>query len=606
MSVLNELSRRNVIRVAIAYLAGAWLLIQVLETLFPIFGLSQTSIQVVVIVLAVGFVPVVILAWVFQATPDGLKFDAGVDRAAPGNSVKTLDRVIIVMLTLAVGYFAIDKFVVDPARDAAEIEAAKEEGRSDAIVGAFGNKSIIVLPFLNISNDQGQEYFADGLTEELLNLLAKIPELRVISRSTAFTFKGKENVVTEVAKKVNVAHVLEGSIRKSGNKIRVTAQLIDGLTDTHLWSETYDREIDDIFVIQDDISARVVEELKVRLLGQQPLAQRVDPQAYDLFLQALYILDQGDAEDELKRAESLLLRALELEPDFPAAISELARAYWNLSPRDASGRYQQLRDEQLERLISLDPDGTEANTWLAIINTWEARRPHEAARYMEAAVAADPGNVRTLRVAAFFLAELGRTDEAIAVGNFIVRRDPACGGCVSALANAYRRSGRHAEAVETLEAIFEWRPPDHQSNWHMGVAYLFSGEPGKALELFEPGKDAGMGYAYMLALHELGRYEEFEEMLARQIEQIDENAAGMLARIYAWLGENDKAFEYLEMAMEADPNTATGLGNDFYNKIKGDPRWDELLSRYGVVPWDQLNIEFDPRLPEEITRMFED
>ena len=606
MSFLSELSRRNVFRIAIAYLAASWLLIQVLETLFPIFGLAQTSIQVVVIVLTVGFVPVVILAWVFQVTPDGLKFDADVDRAVPGTSAKSLDRIIIVMLTLAVGYFAIDKFVFDPARDAAEIEAAKEEGRSDAIVGAFGNKSIIVLPFLNISDDQGQDYFADGLTEELLNLLAKIRELRVISRSTAFTFKGKENVVTEVAKKVNVAHVLEGSVRKSGNKIRVTAQLIDARSDTHLWSETYDREIDDIFGIQDDISARVVEELKIRLLGPQPLAHRVDPQAYDLFLQALYILNQGDEEGELKRAESLLLRALELEPDFPAAISELARAYWNLSPRDASGRYQQLRDEQLERLISLDPDGTEANTWLAIINTWEARRPHEAARYMEAAVAADPANLRTLRVTAFFLAELGRTDEAISVGNYIVRRDPACGGCVSALANAYRRSGRHAEAVETLESIFEWRPPDHQSNWHMGVAYLFSGEPGKALELFEPGKDAGMGYAYMLALHELGRYEEFEEMLARQIEQIDESGAGVLARIYAWLGENDEAFEYLEMAMAADPNTATGLGNDFYNKIKGDPRWDELLSRYGVVPWDRLDIEFNPRLPEEITRMLED
>lgn len=115
-----------------------------------------------------------------------------------------------------------------------------------------------------------------------------------------------------------------------------------------------------------------------------------------------------------------------------------------------------------------------------------------------------------------------------------------------------------------------------------------------------------MGYAYMLALHELGRYEEFEEMLARQIEQIDESGAGVLARIYAWLGENDEAFEYLEMAMAADPNTATGLGNDFYNKIKGDPRWDELLSRYGVVPWDRLDIEFNPRLPEEITRMLED
>jgi TolB-like protein/cytochrome c-type biogenesis protein CcmH/NrfG len=605
MSLLSELSRRNVIRVAIAYLAGAWLLIQVLETLFPIFGVPATSIQVIVVILAIGFVPAVIAAWVFQLTPDGLKLDADVDRAAPGASAKILDRIIIVMLTLAVGYFAIDKFVFDPARDAADIEAAREEGRSDAIVGAFGDKSIIVLPFVNMSDDASQEYFSDGLTEELLNLLAKIPELRVVSRSTAFTFKGKENVVPEVAKKVNVAHVLEGSVRKSGNKIRVTAQLIDARTDRHLWSETYDREIDDIFVIQDDISGQVVEELKLRLLGRQPLAARVDPQAYDLFLQALFILNQGDDDDEIRRAESLLLQALRLEPDFPAAISELARAYWKLIQSDPSGPYRQLRDEQIDRLIAIDPDGSDANAWLAMLNTWEDRNPQAAARYMEAAIAADPTNLRTLRIASFFLTELGRTEEAIAVGNYIVSRDPACGSCVSALAIAYRHSGRHAEAVRTMESMLEWRPPDHQFNWHMGVAYLFSGQPGKALELFEPGKDDGMGYAYLLALHELGRYEEFEERLAGEIERIDENGGGVVARIYAWLGENDKAFEYLEMAMAADPNMFSAVGNDFYRKIQSDPRWDELMSRYGIVPWYQLDIEFNPRLPEEILRSIE-
>lgn len=605
MSILSELSRRNVIRVAIAYLAGAWLLIQVLETLFPIFGLPATSIQVVVVILAIGFVPAVIVAWVFQLTPEGLKLDSDVDRAASGTSAKTLDRVIIVMLTLAVGYFALDKFVFDPARDAVEIEAAREEGRSDAVIGAFGDKSIIVLPFVNMSDDTSQEYFSDGLTEELLNLLAKIPELRVVSRSTAFTFKGKENVVPEVAKKVNVAHVLEGSVRKSGNKIRVTAQLIDARTDRHLWSETYDREIDDIFVIQDDISGQVVEELKLRLLGRQPLAARVDPQAYDLFLQALFILNQGDEDDEIRRAESLLLQALRLEPDFPAAISELARAYWKLIQSDSSGPYRQLRDEQIDRLIAIDPDGSDANAWLAMLNTWEDRNPQAAARYMEAAIAADPTNLRTLRIASFFLTELGRIDEAIAVGNYIVRRDPACGGCVSALAVAYRHSGRHAEAVRTMESMLEWRPPDHQFNWHMGIAYLFSGQPGKALELFEPGKDDGMGYAYLLALHELGRYEEFEERLAGELELIDENGGGVVARIYAWLGENDRAFEYLEMAMAADPNMLSNVGNDFYKKIQSDPRWDELMSRYGIVSWDQLDIEFNPQLPDEILQSLE-
>ena len=607
MSLLNELSRRHVIRVAIAYLAAAWLLIQVVETLFPIFGLSQTSIRVVVIVLTIGFVPAVIAAWVFQVTPDGLKLDADVDRSAPGTSAKVLDRVIIVMLTLAVGYFAVDKFVFDPARDAAEIEAAREEGRSDAMIGAFGDKSIIVLPFANISDDPSQEYLADGLAEELLNLLAKIPELRVISRSTAFTFKGKENVIPEVAKKVHVAHVLEGSVRKSGNTIRVTAQLIDARTDTHLWSETYDREIDDIFVIQDDISGLVVEALKLQLLGPQPLAQRVDPRAYDLFLQALFVLNQSTDDDEAKRAETLLLNALELEPQFPAAISELARAYWNLSRDDESGQYRQRRDEQIERLVALDPDGTEANAWQAIINTWEDRNPQAAARHMEAAIAADPTNLRTLRIASFFLTELGRIEEAIAVGTYIVRRDPACGGCVSALAVAYRHSGRHAEAVETMESILEWRPPDGQFNWHMGVAYLFSGEPAKALELFEPEKDEGAAVGYVAALHDLGRDEEAAEVLARQIEVFEkgEGGAEAIARMYAWLGDKDKAFEYLEMAMQEDSRSATGLGTDFYNKIKGDPRWDEMLSRYGIVTWDELDIEFNPQLPEEILQSLE-
>jgi TolB-like protein len=195
-----------------------------------------------------------------------------------------------------------------------------------------------------MSDDRDQEYFSDGLTEELLNLLAKIRELRVISRSTAFTFKGKDIVVTEVAKKVNVGHVLEGSVRKSGNTIRVTAQLIDALTDTHLWSETYDRELDDVFEIQDDISRRVVEELKVRMLGQNLRARRVDPEAYDLFLQARFILNALD-EDRVQQAETLLLRALEIEPDYPAAISELARVYFTLS-RDFQENFARFRQKR--------------------------------------------------------------------------------------------------------------------------------------------------------------------------------------------------------------------------------------------------------------------
>jgi len=602
MSLLSELARRDVIRVAIAYLAGSWLAIQVLETLFPIFGVAESLIQTVVIALAIGFVPALILSWVFQLTPEGLRFDAEVDRSAPSPYGKVLDRTIIVLLTLAVGYFAVDKFVFDPARDAAEIEAAREEGRVDAIIDAYGDKSIIVLPFVNMSDDRDQEYFSDGLTEELLNLLAKIPELRVISRSTAFTFKSEDIVVTEVAKKVNVGHVLEGSVRKSGNTIRVTVQLIDALTDTHLWSETYDRELVDVFEIQDDISGRVVEELKVRMLGQTLNSQRVDPEAYDLFLQARFILNVLD-EDRVHQAESLLLKALEIAPDYRAAISELARVYFTLGTdqSDQFALYRQKRDEQVERLVKLDPDSAEAKGWLAVISYWEGGDTQAAAKYMEAAIAANPADSRILQITAFFLGNLGRTEEAIAVGKYIISRDPACASCLSALAWAYRLSGRHAEAVETLESILEWRPPDAQFSWQYGVALLFAGEPEKALEWFDNGANSGMAVGYLAALHDAGRQKEFERELSK-FDASDPLQWEGLARVYAWIGDNDKAFEFIEKIIEENPDRASDFDTDFYARLEGDPRWTDFRTRHGYDKRTARHVEFNPVLPEEIMR----
>ena len=257
MSFLKELKRRNVLRVGAAYVVGSWLLIQVAETIFPLFGYGDTPARMVVIVLAIAFIPSLIFSWAFEITPEGLKRDADVDRdlSVIQTTGKKLDRIILVVLALALAYFAFDKFVLDPARDAVELatatQEAHQEGRSEALVDSYGDKSIAVLPFVNMSSDPEQEYFSDGISEELLNLLAKIPELRVISRSSSFAFKGGKIDIPTVAKKLNVAHVLEGSVRKAGNQVRITAQLIDARTDTHLWSETYDRELANIFAVQD-------------------------------------------------------------------------------------------------------------------------------------------------------------------------------------------------------------------------------------------------------------------------------------------------------------------------------------------------------------------
>jgi hypothetical protein len=217
-----ELKRRNVFRVGIAYVVTAWLVIQVVETIFPAFGFGDAAVRTAVILLAVGFPLVLIFSWLFQLTPEGLKLDRDVDRSGPvlTHAGKRLDRAIIVVLALALGYFAIDKFLIDPARDAAREELISERARTEAIIGSFGENSLAVLPFVNMSNDVENEYFSDGVAEEVLNLLAKIPDLRVISRSSSFSFRGKDIDIPSIAEALNVALVLEGSVRRYRGRLR--------------------------------------------------------------------------------------------------------------------------------------------------------------------------------------------------------------------------------------------------------------------------------------------------------------------------------------------------------------------------------------------------
>ena len=221
MSLFNELKRRNVLRVAAAYLVVAWLLIQVSETIFPLFGLGDAPARIVVLIFVVGLIPTLVIAWAFELTPEGLKRESTValdESIAPGNGNR-LDRIIIVVLALALGFFAFDKFVLDPARDADIAESARKEGRTETLVESYGDNWIVVLPFADLSPGGDQAYFSDGLAEEVLNLLAQIRELRVISRSSAFSFKGSKMPVPEIASVLNVQHVLEGSVRRAGDQI---------------------------------------------------------------------------------------------------------------------------------------------------------------------------------------------------------------------------------------------------------------------------------------------------------------------------------------------------------------------------------------------------
>jgi TolB-like protein len=372
MSFFAELKRRNVIRVGAAYVALSWLFIQVVETLFPIFGLSDQAMRAVVIILFVGFVPAVVAAWAFEWTPEGLKRDGEVEAASQigRHMAKRLDRVIMVVLALALGYFVVDKFALAPQREAEEQDVRAEQlaaatkearraGRSEAIVESYGDKSIAVMPFADMSPDGDQRFFSDGISEELLNLLARFDDLRVISRSSSFAMSEEGLSAPEIAQRLNVSYVLEGSVRRSGDTVRITAQLVDARSDTHLWSETYDRTVHDVFAVQDEISAHVVDELQVRLLGAAPKSGTTEPAAYELYLRGLSELA---SHDDIERAVTIFEQVIDIDPDYAPAYGSMAVALvWSdLKPS--------IRDPRLEaaasRALKLDPGNSDALTAL--------------------------------------------------------------------------------------------------------------------------------------------------------------------------------------------------------------------------------------------------
>ena len=598
-SLLDELKRRNVIRVGIAYLAVAWLILQVAETLLPVYGFTDAAIRNLVVILAVGLLVTLPLSWAFEWTPKGIIKESGVDASKPESRQdnKRLDQFIIVILVIAVAFFAVDKFVLDPARDATEIEAAMEKGRTDALVESYGDKSIAVLAFADMSPAGDQEYFSDGIAEELLNVLTTVSELRVISRSTSFTFKGGTTPVKEIAERLDVTYVLEGSVRKAGDRIRITAQLIDARTDTHVWSETYDRDFDDIFTIQDEISNSIVEQLKLTLLDGVPSAQEIDPKAYEKYLKALHIVHTSNR-NQLRDAQALLNEVLAMAPDYIPALNALGRLYYRIPKTEGMSSAENIGEIHAlaDRVVAIDPNGASALIWQGWLAFTE-NKLQEAAGFYERAARVDANNTSLLRVLVVFLTEINRPDEAIAMGHYLLRRDPACAVCINNLSYAYRVSGRYEEAAAALELILEWHAPTAGFYWSLGVSWLLAGNPEDALTAFEKEVDeANREMGAIMALHDLGREEEFESRFSRFFEHSANEES--IARIYAWIGDNDKAFEWLEKAIEANgPGLFLSLGADLYAKIRPDPRWQAMRDMYGASDVPVEEVSFDYSLP---------
>ncbi len=605
MSLFNELKRRNVFKVGIAYIVVAWLVAQVLQLIFESFGTPAWVMKTVLVLLATGIPFALFFAWAFEMTPEGIKRESDVDRtqSITPQTGKKLNTVIFTLMALAIAYFSYDKFVLSSGRDAALVEAATQTASEQVATQeapAHTDKSIAVLPFVNMSDDASNEYFSDGLSEELLNLLAKIPELRVAARTSSFSLKGKEMQIAEVGEILKVAHVLEGSVRKSGSRLRITAQLIKADDGYHLWSETFDREMDDIFVIQDEIALKVVEALKVTLFGEAPSVGETNPEAYALVLQARHFLYQRSA-DSLERAEALYKQAIEEVPDYAAAWTGLAAVYTEQSGNGLRPIIEgyQLAIEAAEHAIAIDPDyapGHAARGNIALLRN----DPKTAAVQLKKALQLDPANTDIIASAATLVELLGTPDKAIALLQFVIERDPVNADAHAGLGRSLRVSSRWDEAIEAYQTSLALSPARLGSHQGMGESLLMNGEPEKALEIYalEPDEEwrtKGMALAY----YTLGRQDEFEATFTELRDRWGDDWPSEIAHVYNWIGDKDSAFEWLNKAVDQNED---GLNQQYYQPLlqsmHDDPRWSEFRARTIGSEEALRKIDFKVELPK--------
>jgi len=463
MRLLAELRRRNVIRMAGLYLVGAWLITQVSSTVLPMFDAPAWLPRTVVILLAIGFVPTLVFSWVFELTPQGLKRDAEVkpEESIAPQTARRMDRLIIAMLILALVYFSFDKFVLAPRREAVMLADAQQPVSPQARA-----KSIAVLPFTDLSPGHDQEYFSDGMAEEILNALAQVKDLKVAGRTSSFFYKGKNEDLRAIGKALCVANVLEGSVRKQREQVRITAQLIQASDGTHLWSQAYDGDLADVFELQERIARAITDQLKVVLQGEQktrlvPVAT-TSPEAYALYLQATAIFDRRDG-PHYQDAIAALQEAIRLDPKYARAHSRLAALYvvlLNFMDQNLQDT-QSLLMQHARSASALDP---------ALAEPWAS---------IGFSLGKFPGKLVEQRKAFDRALELDADDVTT---NFWYG--------LSLVKTGYRRRGtalidRALEIDPMLPNALRWR----------GILYFDGGDPERAEQLLKRARDLGLPFA---------------------------------------------------------------------------------------------------------------
>lgn len=602
MSLLGELKRRNVVRMALLYVVAGWVVLQIADVLFAPLGLPEWTFRLVFGLLLLGFPFALIFAWVFELTPEGLKRerDMGADRSAVPQAEHKMNVAIVVLLVLAIAGLVVDRAVpergVGPERSAASAgeppAAAAVEPAATAPPATADDDSIAVLPFVNMSGDPENEYFSDGLSEELLNTLVRIGGLKVTGRTSSFAFKGRNQDLREIGRLLNVTNVLEGSVRKAGNRVRITAQLIKTSDGYHLWSETFDRELDDIFAIQQEIAEQVTRALQVTLLGEDPGDRPAatfpssDPQAYEEYLRGMYIWQRfPDDRDVLTRARAHFEKAIELDAEYADAYFGMYR-YWDRMNRNGhvpfleSKEHMQEFAEELSRLAPGSDRALSAAARNALINY----RYAEARDYLAEAVGRYPSSATVWSEYAASLLPFRQFDEALEAVSRAVELDPLSLEILRWKSFVLYALGNCDGAAAAMQRALEFEPGIGRFRYYAAMCvYETTGDVNQALPLAQAESVVFLrNTALAIFYNALGDAERAQERLDDMYAAHGDSASYQYGQIHAQWGDIDSALTWLENAVAIHDTGITQAGYDrLLDPLRGEPRFRQILQDSG-------------------------
>lgn len=577
-----KLRRRKVVQWGLAYLAGAWALLQVIGFAADAFHWPDAAKQLSMLTLAVGLPVAMTLAWYHG------------DRGE--QSVTRVELAVLTLLLLLGGgvlwlyknrtvppQVAVDRVPVTPVSTSTAVTSDKRP-------------SIAVLPFVNMSPDKDQEYFSDGLSEQMLDVLAKVPQLRVIARTSSFSFKGKEVDAATIARILGVSHLLEGSVRKSGNRLRISAKLVRASDSSQLWSETYDRNLEEVFKVQDDIAAAVVAQLRITMLGASTqVDQTTDPATYVDYLRARQLY-QSYTKDSLALASTLLERVVAADGKYGPAWRLLAqtcsaRAWLGFLPLHEG--FAKAR-AAAQRAIEIDPSDAAAIAEMANLSQSYDMNLPETARLLRHAFSLSPHDANVLNSAGGLTMVMGDGRRTIAIHEELVRLDPVNGAAWDNLGFGYLMFGRYADAIAALRKSLELEPDAVFTHEHLGEALLLSGDLDGALaemqqEPHDTMRRLGLSFVYAA----MGRREESQRLLA-EVGKNHPDFASPVAAGYARLGQADDAFEWLHRALqERDGGVLEVRAGPLFQPLRGDPRWMPFLRQVGLSDEQVAALDFN-------------